>query len=302
MAPRFYFSNRYTLDWGAHVFPTQKYRRIRERLIAEGTASAEQFVEAPMATQAELARVHTPTYLARLEALTDQPELGLYEFEAPCTRQVLDAFVAMAGGSIAAARTALDTGLCFNLGGGFHHAFAERGEGFCAINDIAVAIQTMRHEQRIQHAAVIDLDLHQGNGTAKIFERDPAVFTFSIHQENNYPVKQRSSLDIGLEDHAEDDVYLAALERALPQVLSHAPELVVYVAGADPFVEDQLGLLRLTKAGFVQRDAMVFEACIAAGAAVVPVLAGGYARDFEDVVDIHVEMVRAGLRAKGWLA
>lgn len=300
MLPRYYYSDHYTLEWGSHVFPTHKYRRIKERLLAEGDAQPAQFAEPPRATRAELLRVHTESYLTRLDKLTETPELGMFEFEAPCTRAVLDAFEWMAGGTIAAARAALQSGLCFNLGGGFHHAFAHKGEGFCALNDIAVAIRVMQAEGRITRAAVIDLDLHQGNGTAKIFAGDPSVFTFSIHQENNYPVKQRSSLDIGLDDYAGDEVYLAALARGLPEVLASKPELVVYVAGADPFAEDQLGLLRLSKAGFEQRDRMVFTSCLAAGAAVAPTLAGGYARDFEDVVDIHVRMVRAGLAAKGW--
>jgi acetoin utilization deacetylase AcuC-like enzyme len=298
--PRFFYSDHYTLDWGGHVFPTQKYRRIKERLLAEGHARPEQFAEPLPANREELRRAHTESYLARLMKFTETPELGLYEFEAPCTRAVLDAFEWMAGGTIAAGRAALDTGLCFNLGGGFHHAFAHKGEGFCAINDIAVAIRVLQAEGRIRRAAVIDLDLHQGNGTAKIFEGDVNVFTFSIHQENNYPVKQRSSLDIGLPDYTGDDAYLAALAGALPRVLASRPELVVYVAGADPFEEDQLGLLKLTKKGLLARDKLVFTSCLQAGVAVVPTLAGGYARDFEDVVDIHVQMVRAGLAAKGW--
>jgi acetoin utilization deacetylase AcuC-like enzyme len=298
--PRFYYSDAYRLDWGEHVFPIEKYALILERILRDGISSAEWFAKPEPATEEELLRVHAPGYLARLEAITSTPELGIYEFEAPCTRSVLDAFYAMAGGTIAAARSALATGLCMNLGGGFHHAFGHKGEGFCAINDVAVAIRAMQAEGRIERAAVVDLDLHQGNGTAKIFENDPSVFTFSMHQENNYPVKQRSDLDIGLEDHAGDTEYLEALGGALPRVMDHRPELTIYVAGADPYVEDRLGLLALTKEGFRQRDRMVFAACRAAGSAVATTLAGGYARRVEDVVDIHVGMVREGLAAMGW--
>lgn len=297
--PRFFYSDAYRLDWGEHVFPVEKYSLILERLLGLGIG-AEWFAKPEPATREELLRVHTGVYLARLEAITSAPELGLYEFEAPCTRAVLDAFYAMAGGTIAAARCALQTGLGMNLGGGFHHAFAHKGEGFCAINDIAVAIRAMQAEGRITRAAVVDLDLHQGNGTAKIFESEPSVFTFSIHQENNYPVKQRSSLDIGLDDHTGDAEYLEALRNALPKVMAHRPELTIYVAGADPFVEDRLGQLELTKEGFKSRDRMVFAACREAGSAVATTLAGGYARAIEDVVDIHVGMLREGLAAMGW--
>jgi acetoin utilization deacetylase AcuC-like enzyme len=203
----------------------------------------------------------------------------------------------MAGGSIASARLALACGYGGNVGGGFHHAFADHGEGFCAIHDVAVAIRALQHEGKIERAAIVDLDVHQGNGTAVIFSRDPSVFTFSIHQENNYPVKQVSSLDIGLDDGMEDAEYLERLDAALPGVLDgHRPQLVAYVAGADPYEQDQLGGLCLTRAGLAERDERVYAACRARGIPVFTTLAGGYSRSFEDVVAIHAETLRLGLQ------
>jgi acetoin utilization deacetylase AcuC-like enzyme len=295
--PRIVHHPRYTLEWPGHVFPTLKYRRVRERLDEEGIARPEDILEPPGASREQLLLVHTPAYLDRLEAMTQRPELGYYEFEAPCTREVLDAFLFMTGGSILAGRRALEEGVGVNLGGGFHHAFADHGEGFCAINDIAVAIRVLRREGAIERALVVDLDLHQGNGTARIFQGDDAVFTFSIHQENNYPIKERSDLDVGLEDFAGDDVYLAALREHLPSLFERSrPDLAVYVAGADPYEHDQLGGLRLTKAGFAERDRLVLGAARERGVPVLALLAGGYAKNPEDVVDIHVAMVREACR------
>jgi acetoin utilization deacetylase AcuC-like enzyme len=213
----------------------------------------------------------------------------------------------MAGGSCAAAAAALDDGKAAHLGGGLHHAFANHGEGFCPINDIAVAIRLAQRSTRVRsrqsarpvrRAAVIDLDVHHGNGTAMIFERDPDVFTFSMHQQHNYPLfKPRSDLDIGLEDGAGDARYLEALAAALPKVMASGPELVVYVAGADPFAEDRLGGLRVTKAGLAERDRMVVAAVRGAGVPLVLTLAGGYAVDVQDTVDIHVATVETMLKA-----
>jgi len=294
--PRIVHAPQYTLEWPGHVFPTFKYRRVRERLLAEGIAKEEDFIRPEKASREDLLLVHTAGYLDRLEAMTARPDLGYLEFEAPCTREVLDAFLYMAGGSILAGRLAVEGGVGVNLGGGFHHAFADRGEGFCALNDIAVALRVLQREEAIERALVVDLDLHQGNGTARIFQGDDSVFTFSIHQENNYPIKERSDLDVGLEDLAGDDVYLAALREHLPNVFDRSrPDLVAYVAGADPYEHDQLGGLRLTKAGFAERDRLVFGAARERGVPVLAFLAGGYAREPEDVVDIHVAMAREAL-------
>jgi acetoin utilization deacetylase AcuC-like enzyme len=292
-APLLAYSDRYTLRWEGHVFPVGKYRAVRERLIEIGAASPRDFFEAPDATREELRLVHSQEYLDRLETLTARPEMGYLEFEAPCTREVLDAFVAMAGGSIACARLAMKHHFSANLGGGFHHAFADHGEGFCAIHDVAVALRVLLRERLVERAAIVDLDVHQGNGSARIFAADPAVFTFSIHQENNYPIKETSDLDIGLEDGAGDAEYLAALRGALPGILDrHRPQVVAYVAGADPFRDDQLGGLALTREGLAERDRITFAECALRSIPVFVTLAGGYSGE---VAAIHAETIRQGL-------
>jgi acetoin utilization deacetylase AcuC-like enzyme len=293
----------YRLDWPGHVFPVGKYDRLRARLIEESLAAAADFLRPEPATDELLTLVHSPRYLARLEQMTRTPALGYHEFEIPISRSVLAAFRSMTGGTILAARRALPHGASVNLGGGFHHAFAERGEGFCLLNDVAVAIRALAREGLARRFAVIDCDLHQGNGTARIFHGDPDVFTFSIHQEDLYPIKEVSDLDIGLEAGATDADYLGALGRVLPAILDrHEPQLVFYVAGADPYEEDQLGNLRLTLDGLAQRDRLVFGAAAQRDLPVVAVLAGGYARRSADVVEIHLRMVREALARFGPIA
>ncbi len=272
-------------EWPGHVFPVEKYRLIME-LLERPTVRPEP------ATDGELLLVHTRAYLDLLESLTQAPELGERLFEAPCTRRTVDAFRFAAGGTILASRLALDHRAAANVGGGFHHAFADRGEGFCLINDIAVAIRVLQKEGRLRRAAVVDLDLHQGNGTARIFAGDPSVFTFSMHQEHLYPLKEPSSLDIGLAGCTRDEEYLDLLSGALPQVIDSRPDLVVYQAGADPYVEDKLGSLELTKEGLSERDRRVFEACRGAGIPAAVTLGGGYANRVEDVVEIHLNTLR----------
>jgi acetoin utilization deacetylase AcuC-like enzyme len=294
--PLFIYHPRYELKWGGHVFPVEKYRLLRDRLIAEGLVRAEEFVVPEPATDDELLLVHTRTYLQRLEELVDRPMAAMLEFEAPFPREVADAIRYATGGSILACELALaDHTATLNLGGGFHHAFPGHGEGFCFINDVAVAIRTMQARGLARRVAVIDCDLHQGNGTAAIFRRDPDVFTFSIHQEELYPVpKQRSTLDVGLDRFAGNDVYLAEIERHVPRILdTHRPELVLYLAGADPFEGDQLGDLKLTKAGLRRRDELVLSAANERGTPIAIVLAGGYALRTDDVVDIHLNTCRA---------
>ena len=278
------YSSRYEPDWPDHVFPTEKYRLVAERLRAAGKT----LVEPEPATRAQLLLAHTPEYLDRLERMTEMPELGYAEFEVPCTRTTVEAFKLAAGGSILAGRRALEDGAAGNVGGGFHHAFAEHGEGFCLINDLAVMIRALQQEGRIRRAAVIDLDLHQGNGTAKIFQDDPDVYTFSMHQENNYPVKERSTWDIGLDDYAGDGEYLPLLRDAVPKILdAHKPDLVVYQAGADCYEHDKLGLLKLTMEGIAERDRTVYRECRKRTIPVVATLGGGYPARTGDVVAIH---------------
>jgi acetoin utilization deacetylase AcuC-like enzyme len=230
--------------------------------------------------------VHTREYLDKLRNDTLTPD-EIATLELPWISQLADLFRLMVGGTCAAASAALEEGMSAHLGGGLHHAFANHGEGFCPMNDVAVAIRKLH-----RRAAVIDCDVHHGNGTAMIFEHDPEVFTFSIHQQHNYPLfKPRSDLDIGLEDRAGDARYLSALADALPQVFAHGPELVVYLAGADPYEGDRLGGLAVTKTGLRERDRMVVRAARAAGVPLVTVLAGGYATDVRDTVDIHVATI-----------
>ncbi|HUF76228.1 MAG TPA: histone deacetylase [Longimicrobiales bacterium] len=282
----------YEIDIGAHVFVTAKYRLTRERLLAQGTAEEEHFVAPVPATPEQLALVHTPEYLEKVEA-------GSFSFaeimrlEVPFSEEGRAAMTLTCGGTLLAARLALEHGGAGHLGGGFHHAFAGHGEGFCLLNDVAVAARALIHEERIERAAVVDLDVHHGNGTAAIFADDPAVFTFSMHQEENYPaVKPPSDLDVGLDDRTGDDDYLALLEQHLPRVLDeHAPELVLYLAGADPYRDDQLGGLSLTLEGLRRRDRMVLEAARARDVAVAVVLAGGYAWRLEDTVAVHAATI-----------
>jgi len=291
---RVFFSPRYEIALPGHVWPTSKYRLIKDR--CESDVPGLTFLEPPVSSWNDLALVHTPEYLAKLrdDSLTAS---DIATLELPWRPEFADTFRLMVGGTCAAAAAVLEDGRAAHLGGGLHHAFAGHGEGFCPLNDIAVAIRVLQHDRRISRAAVVDLDVHHGNGTAMIFERDPSVFTFSIHQQHNYPFfKPRSDLDIGLADGTGDGRYLEALADALPRVLESKPELVVYVAGADPYEHDRLGGLRLTKAGLAERDRVVFDAAGRAGAGIVTVLAGGYAADVRDTVDIQVETIRAMLR------
>jgi acetoin utilization deacetylase AcuC-like enzyme len=215
--------------------------------------------------------------------------------EIPYSRELVDAVWLAAGGSILAAQCALRDGFGANLGGGFHHAYPDHGEGFCAIHDVAVAVRRLQADGAIQKAMVVDTDVHHGNGTAAIFRGDPSVFTISIHQENNYPAhKPPSSIDLNMMDRADDDEYLGALVPAVQKALDEfRPELLFYVGGADPFCEDQLGGLSLTKNGLKERDRRVFEEARRRGIPVATTLAGGYARRVEDTVRIHVNTILA---------
>lgn len=287
------YSRQYEIPLPGHIWPTSKYRLIADRLGAAGHA----FVDPIPASWDDLALVHTADYLAKLRDDRLTPE-EIATLELPWAPPLAEAFRLMVGGTCMAAAAALTEGRAAHLGGGLHHAFANHGEGFCPLNDVAVAIRVLQRQGRLRRAAVVDCDVHHGNGTAFIFERDPDVFTFSIHQQHNYPVfKPKSDLDIGLEDGAGDDRYLEALAGALPRVFESARELVLYLAGADPFSGDRLGGLAVSKAGLAARDRLVFEAARAAGVPVVTVLAGGYAADLADTVEIHVATIEALLAA-----
>ena len=316
------YSEKYFLPIGEHVFRADKFRLIRERLLHDHVADERDFLVPQPASEAEVMLVHSPHYVNKLMegSLSVREEL---QMEIPYSPQVVEAFMLHTGGSILAAEQALQDGVCINIGGGFHHAFPEHGEGFCMINDFAVAIRSLQGRGRIRRAMTVDCDVHQGNGTAFIFGttrhrpdvlpssspplvRTPSgvsmteapakdVFTISLHQEHNYPyTKPASSIDVNLPDGCGDAEYLAWLDNALSSGLRQfEPELICYVAGADPFAEDQLGGLNLSIAGLKQRDELVFRVARAKNIPIMVTYAGGYAHRVEDTVTIHCNTVVA---------
>jgi acetoin utilization deacetylase AcuC-like enzyme len=318
-----FYSARYHIDIGLHVFPTRKYRLVRDRVAAlAGSDGPVSFSEPEPATWQELALVHTEDYLTRLRAGALSAD-EIAQLELPWSEEVVEGFRLMVGGTIQAALHACGLGSqisevsslrnssipsdfrlsssvfrpAVHIGGGLHHAFPNHGEGFCPFNDVAVAIRVLQR-RGIERAAVVDLDVHHGNGTAFIFESDPRVFTFSMHQQHNYPMwKPRGSLDIGLPDGVHDVTYLTELDKALPTMMASRPQCVFYLAGADPYEDDQLGGLRLTREGLRQRDRMVIAAARASDVPLVIVLAGGYARNVDDTVAIHVATIEEAVKA-----
>lgn len=294
--PSIVYSRKYEVDLGGHVWPIAKYRLIAARLVGAGRVTREAFAEPEPCSWEDLALVHTPDYLDKIRhgGLTEDE---IRTLELPWIPELVEGFRLMTGGTCQTARMALDAGVAVHLGGGLHHAFPDHGEGFCLFNDVAVAIRKLQRDARIRRAAVVDCDVHHGNGTAFIFAADPSVFTFSIHQQHNYPAwKPASDVDIGLSDGTKDDEYLARLGEALPRVVESKPELIVYLAGSDPFEEDQLGGLALTLEGLRRRDRLVLDAAATAAVPVAIVLAGGYARRVEDTVTAHANTVLEALR------
>jgi acetoin utilization deacetylase AcuC-like enzyme len=299
-APPVVYSDRYYADIGVHVFPMQKFQLIRDELVRRGVVPRDAVLDPEPATLEQVLRVHDREYVDKLL----HGRLSVLEeaiLELPYSEALVEASFLCAGGSILAAREALARGAAANLGGGFHHAFPDHGEGFCVFNDVAIAIRELQAGKEIRRAAVIDLDVHQGNGTAAIFREDPSVFTFSVHEEANYPaIKPPSDQDVGLETGVGGKTYLAVLEHWVPRILErHRPDLVAYVGGADPYEEDQLGRLRLTRDDLRARDRFVFEACADRGIPVAVYLAGGYARDLADTVGIQADMVEEAIRTAG---
>jgi len=316
------YSDDYYLPIGTHVFPAEKYQRIHKKLIDAGLADASDFVTPQPASDQDILLVHTPQYVHKLKTgtLSAREEL---EMEIPYSQELVRAFWLAAGGSILAAQHALKDGVAFNIGGGFHHAFPDHGEGFCMIHDVAVAIRRMQRDDKITRAMTVDCDVHQGNGTAAIFAgvripSDPLpsrslsmlnpsattklrnahagdVFTISLHQANNYPAwKPPSSIDVDLPDEIGDDDYLAWLDNALSSGLRQfEPQLICYIAGADPYREDQLGGLSLTMEGLKKRDELVFTVARTQRIPVMVTYAGGYARIVDDTVTIHCNTVAA---------
>lgn len=288
------YHDKYDLNLGEHVFPSQKFRLIAEALRAQGIAGAEDFLAPQPAADEDLLRVHTAEWVTKMKTGTLTAS-EVMKLEIPYSPELRDAVWLAAGGSILAARSALRDGFGCNLGGGFHHAYPGHGEGFCAIHDVAVAIRKLQHKEAIRKAIVVDTDVHHGNGTAAVFAKDDTVFTLSIHQENNYPAyKPPSDVDLNMWDRAEDEEYLGTLIPAVVKALDEfKPDLLCYVGGADPFCEDQLGGLSLTKKGLKERDRKVFEEARRRGIPVMTTLAGGYARRVEDTVQIHVNTILA---------
>lgn len=291
--PRYVYSPAYAVDIGPHVFPTSKYARILDRLVREDGVLPGDVVEPEVARAEDVQLVHTADYYTRCRDGELTP-WEVMQLELPWSAPLFEASARCVQGSILAARLALDHGAGLHIGGGFHHAFADHGEGFCVFNDVAVAVRRMQADGRIRRALVVDCDLHHGNGTASIFAGDEDVATFSIHQGDIYPaVKPPSTVDVALASGTGDDEYLAQVEMSFPPLFeSHGPELVVYVAGADPYREDQLGSLQLSQEGLARRDRIVVEACRDGGCPVMVVLAGGYARRSEDTVQIHLQSLR----------
>jgi acetoin utilization deacetylase AcuC-like enzyme len=275
-----------------HRFPIEKYTLLRDAVIAEGLVPAERVREPERAGVDELELVHTPEYVWRFTRGELTPaEVRRIGF--PWSEHLVERSYRAVGGTVAAARAALDDGIAVNLAGGTHHAFPDHGEGFCVFNDVAVAIRVLQRERRIARAAIVDLDVHQGNGTHAIFAGDASVYTFSMHGGRNYPfAKVPGCLDIELPDGTGDDAYLAALAPALPRVLAAArADLVIYLAGADAHEGDRLGRLALTFDGLARRDALVLEACREVGLPVAITIAGGYGRDIADTVRVHLNTV-----------
>jgi len=285
---------RYDLNLGVHVFPSQKFRLIAEELVSSGIAAADDFLTPQPASDEDLLRVHTASWVNKLKTGTLTAS-ELMKLEVPYSPELAEAVWLAAGGTILAAQRALQDGFGSNLSGGFHHAYANHGEGFCAIHDVAVAIRHLQSDGDIKKAMIVDTDVHHGNGTAAIFTGDSSVFTISIHQVNNYPAdKPPSTVDLNMPDGAGDDEYLAALIPTVERCVDKfKPDMIFYVGGADPYREDQLGGLLLTKAGLKRRDREVFEAARSRSIPVTTALAGGYARRVEDTVAIHVNTIVA---------
>lgn len=288
------YSPKYEVDIGGHVFPTAKYRLIKERLLKESVVSKDDFLAPQKATDEEAGLVHTASYIAKLKtgALSSAEMLKL---ELPYSKELVEASYLCAGGSILASRQALGEKISVHLGGGFHHSYPGHGEGFCVFNDVAIAIRVLQKEHLIKKAAVIDVDLHQGNGTAKIFQGDKDVFTFSIHQENLYPYpKEKSNWDIGLADSAGDKEYLRRFRQAVEKIIKEfRPDFAIYLAGADPYQKDQLGNLDISLQGLKERDRFSLRFLYQNNIPTAVVLGGGYAYDVEDTVTIHANTVAA---------
>ena len=296
---RAFYSDHFVLPLPeGHRFPMAKYSRLRARVIDEGILAAKDLHEAPAATIDELTLVHDAAYVEAVVSGRVPPDMQR-RIGFPWSPQMVERSRRSVGATIAAAHAALEEGVAANLAGGTHHSFADRGEGYCVFNDVAVAARVLQHHSGTRRIAIVDLDVHQGNGTASIFAGDNSVFTFSMHGEMNFPFKKEvSDLDVALPDRTADAAYLEALHTHLTTVLNgHRPDFVFYLAGADPYEGDRLGRLKLTIDGLRRRDEMVFDACRTAGLPVAVTMSGGYAPDVEAIVTIHANTIRTATAA-----
>lgn len=292
---RAFYSDHFVLPLPeGHKFPMAKYARLRERIVADAIVAPEDLHEAPVASWDDLRLVHDAAYVDAVATGTVPREIQR-RIGFPWSPGMVERSRRSVGATIAAARAALDDGVAANLAGGTHHAFADRGEGFCVFNDVAVATRVLQRDHDARRVAVVDLDVHQGNGTAAIFSGDDGVFTFSMHGDKNFPFKKEiSDLDVALPDGTGDEEYLAALRQHLAEVLNrHQPDFVFYLAGADPYEGDRLGRLKMTIDGLRTRDEIVLRTCHQRGLPVAVSMSGGYANDVDAIVTIHANTIRA---------
>lgn len=296
---RAFYSDTFTLPLPAeHRFPMEKYRRLRQAVVASGLVAAHDLRVPAAASDKDLLRVHEADYVERVE-IGSLSERELRRIGFPWSPAMVERSRRSVGATIAASRAAGEDGVAINLAGGTHHAFADRGEGFCVFNDVAVAARAAQAAGAARRVAVVDCDVHQGNGTAAIFAGDPSVFTLSIHGRDNYPlVKETSDLDLELADGAGDEQYLEVLKTGLDRAAAARPDLVFYIAGADPYREDRYGRLALSRSGLAERDRRVFARWAAEGVPVTVVMGGGYAA-VDRVVAIHLETIRAASASLG---
>jgi acetoin utilization deacetylase AcuC-like enzyme len=290
---KLFFTDRFVLPLpDGHRFPMTKYRRLRDRLVASPVHATDIFLEPPAASLEELQHAHDADYVERVCRGT-LTAMELKRIGFPWSEAMVERSKRSSGATLAAARFAMREGVAVNLAGGTHHAMRGAGEGYCVFNDAAVTVRTLLHERAIGRACVIDCDVHQGNGTAEIMGRDLDVFTFSIHCAKNFPARKHPShLDVDLLEGTRDIEYLHRLDQGLAQVMEHGPyDLAIYLAGADPYEGDRLGKLRLTKDGLRSRDRLVLDTLVDRGIPVVVAMAGGYAPDVEDIVDIHAATI-----------
>jgi acetoin utilization deacetylase AcuC-like enzyme len=288
-----FYTPRYYADIGqGHIFPIRKFELVRDKLLAEGTLHAEEIIEPAPAALEDVLLVHTEDYVSRL-CSGDLTPKELRRLGLPWSESLVRRSFYAVGGTLAATAASLNEGYSSNLAGGTHHSFADRGEGFCVLNDVAIAIRALRARKLIQRAAIVDCDVHQGNGTATIFAGDANTFTFSMHGANNYPLfKAHSTLDVELPDGTSDAAYVQILATHLPQVFQSDPEIVFYLAGADPYRSDKLGRLALSIAGLRDRDAYVLRECYEREVPIVTVMSGGYGKDINDTIEIHCNTIR----------